>query len=139
MKKKLEYFIHAILPLFLGILGYYFFCPGVLFVVKVDDILPFSLHYVTNWQRNNTVKLFRNYGFDFLWAYSFFFVLHIFLGNENKRVQFMVAELFAIVMELMQLLPVISGTFDPMDCIVEGCAFLLATGVIYYQFLRRRG
>ncbi|MCR5727753.1 MAG: hypothetical protein K6G24_09840 [Lachnospiraceae bacterium] len=112
---------HVIIPLFLGGLLYYYICPDVLFVKKLDLLLGIDHYYLD--LRFIGFDLVRNYVFDYIWAYSFTASLLIFVFHDFdvKRIKvfFFVVILFEIVVEAIQVVPEIPGTFDPFDIVVE--------------------
>lgn len=124
MKKKL--ILNTIVPVIMGTILYYLFCPEVDFVAMLD-FCPWAhkLHMVLPtdlWM----LKLFRNFFFDFVWAYSFTFAYHLFSDEESSKLQYAFISLFIIFMEVLQLAPNIPGTFDIWDIVVELFAIAIA-------------
>ena len=79
---------------------------------------------------NNTISAFiRNYIPDFLWTISFYF-LCINLSKKITQKYFLVTSLYAlalgVIIELMQLLNIINGTFDVFDIATYLVAILFA-------------
>lgn len=115
----------VVLPLIIGGMGYYIYFPNVYFVKGVDSIVPISFHLP--YEVHGIWKVLRNYGFDFLWAVAFSAGISFFY-NEWKT---LIRKGFALVlvlefgMELIQLFPNITGTFDICDIIVEFVANVL--------------
>ncbi len=71
------------------------------------------------------------YACDFLWTYSMFFCLRLALGDALKGkynlMVITVTGVVAIILETLQLIKGVPGTFDPMDIVTE----LIAVTVAY--------
>lgn len=84
--------------------------------------------------------LIRNHACDFLWAYAMFFCFRLTLGDKLKGKHevtvIAVTCTVAIILELIQLLDSIHGTFDPLDIAVELLAAFVALFIT--QILERR-
>jgi hypothetical protein len=66
---------------------------------------------------------------DFLWAYALTFTMQIFVKSEDKAEYMKLSFycfLFEILIEVVQKLNIISGTFDVYDIVFEGVATLIA-------------
>ena len=115
-------------------LTYYYLYPDVLFVKRIDHIFRIKRHIPDF--RFALWKPIRNYMFDFIWAYSFTSALLLLLAHglntKQKRQLLYVAFVFEIVIETMQLIPKIPGTFDLLDIVIEIiasiCAILILNG-----------
>lgn len=134
MKKiKQEFCIaNCVIPIFLGGLLYYLFCPDTLFVMKIDSMLGMGIHFPWNWNSNIILNCIRNYLLDALWAYALVFALYLLQDNYTHKTirSFMITFVFGIVMELTQLSGVFAGTFDIVDIIVELFAEVAAVLII---------
>lgn len=128
-KMKAAGFVHCniVLPIILGAIFYYVFCPETLFVRVLDDYLPFSYHARLNMDIT-AVRILRFYLMDFLWAYSLAFLVSTCL-KENNKTAFMILLLFELFMEFLQLHPLVKGSFDLWDLAVEVCADIFAIGI----------
>jgi len=115
-------FLNVIIPLFLGIIIYYTFFPEAIFVGYIDKLLPVSYHIPVNLE-NVAVRLLRFYLLDFLWAYALMSLIVCWLGFDIRIM--VVIFLFIIIMELLQLVPFVQGTFDICDIFVEMFASIL--------------
>ncbi len=124
--------INAILPLFIGILIYFITSPDVIFVKASVPIFGMITHREYILEDNGWIRFIRNYMPDILWAYALVFVLYFVLGNSAARVKttLLIALVFSTVMEVMQLFPIIPGTFDVMDILAEAIAVIIAVFVI---------
>lgn len=80
----------------------------------------------------------KNYACDILWAYALTMALLWYgkLVGQKLWKPALVSGGFAVLMEAMQLLPVIPGTFDFFDVVVEIFAGFLAVcvSVIFYKY-----
>lgn len=87
---------------------------------KLHIVLPTDL-----WM----LKLFRNFFFDFVWAYSFTFACQLFSDEKSSKLQYAFISFFIIFMEVLQLAPNIPGTFDIWDIVVELFAVVIAANI----------
>ena len=128
-----EYRIHAsaeyvfeisniIISIFVGVVIY------LLFRMCADEIYS----YVSSAFIEKLIRIIRFYVPDILWAYALFLAVSIFCDNSRAgRCQALfISALFAGVMELIQVLPDIGGTYDFMDMVVEWCSQIVALLVI---------
>ena len=123
------FFAHVMLPLVVGSLLYYLFCPEVLFVKWMDAFLPFGFHIT---EKGLLWRFVRFYLFDFLWAYALVFALYIVQGNNIAKIStvFWMAGIFSVVMETLQIIPGMNGQFDLWDIVVELTAEGIAVFII---------
>lgn len=100
--------LNVILPLLAGFIYYYLFCPDVILIAKIDSILKVKYHIqIPN--TNFMVRFVRFYLLDAL-----MFCLFIILGNTLTALKksIVISVVLSIVMELLQLLNVVVGTFN---------------------------
>ena len=85
------------------------------------------------------IQIIRYYLSDILWAYALVFALYFSIGNSTARVKtaFVIAVVFSTVMEVIQLSPVIPGTFDMNDILVEVIAETIAVLIIKNDMRRQ--
>ena len=118
-RRIIYYFANMFIPLTIGCVLYYVFCPDVFFVRVIDCALRCGFHIELNsdWL---IVRLCRFYLFDVLWAYSLTFAV-ISISNYvfNTWIMFAGIIVFEIIMELLQVIAVIPGTFDIWDMVAE--------------------
>lgn len=122
------YIIHVFVPLTLGCLIYYVFCPDVYFVDVIDRIIGSGFHIkiATDYL---FVKLIRFYIFDVLWAYSLTFAVFGIAGCVFYREILLAGVIgFEILMESLQAVSEILGTFDSWDIFLE-----VITSVIIFK------
>ncbi|MBQ0059318.1 MAG: hypothetical protein KBS83_05100 [Lachnospiraceae bacterium] len=74
-----------------------------------------------------------------LWAYALVFSLYLIIGNNTAELKkvFRIALAFALIMEVLQLTPLVKGTFDVADIMLEYLAEVTAVTVIKIISLRR--
>lgn len=113
--------IHAILPLVLGLLIYIMFRPNTMIARLLIRVIPpfgnFSYELGTGW----LALLLKNYVCDMLWAYALTISL-IWYGQMFHQPIWkscIISIVFAVCMELAQLLPFVAGTFDIIDICAE--------------------
>ena len=121
--KKEFILLNVIAPVLIGAILYYLFFPEAVFMRLIDNLLGSSYHIPVSVD-NILIKLIRFYLLDFLWAYAL--MSAVILIFKNDRRVFMIILIFEIVLELIQLLPSIRGTFDVCDIGIEILASILA-------------
>lgn len=131
MKKKFMY-MNVLIPLIIGGVLYYAVSPEVIFVEQIDRLTGMNLHINC---KTTFIKIIRNYVPDILWAYALMFALILIMGNKTADIwkMYMVAGLFSILIEVLQLTGLVKGTFDIKDIIVEIIAELVAVFIIKKQ------
>lgn len=120
----------VIAPIFVGAFFYFLFCPDTAFVQLIDRLTGFSHHFTIS-MNCLPLRIVRFYLLDFLWSYALMSVVLILFGF-NYKVIFSVY-IFMAVLESMQLLDCINGTFDVCDVVVE-----ILAGIIVIKMSRRR-
>ena len=123
-----------ILPLIVGAILYYLLCPEVYFVKALDYILPVSLHIPYD-MMNGWGRLFRNYIFDLLWALSLMAAVFLAAGDDMgfRKKSIGIASALEILLEVIQVIPEIAGTFDICDILIE-----IAADVFVILLLKER-
>ena len=85
-------------------------------------------------------QIIGNFACDFLWTYSLFFCLRLTLGDKLKGeynlTVIAVTCVVAIILETIQLIKTIPGTFDPLDILVELIA--IAVAILVTTIIERR-
>lgn len=110
-------------------MGYiiYVFLRGDTIISRFTENL-IGIKFAHNEKNDFPVYVIKNWGCDFLWAYSFTSALLYFLRHGNRR--FFTASAICIicgtVLELMQKCNILSGTFDVGDIFVEAAAAVVA-------------
>lgn len=120
-KKKILYIIvNIFLPLLLGAILYFLFCPSVWFVKVFYSVLEVNVNIDLNILDRVFVRFLRNYLFDFLWAYALTSSVRLFVTKrEHAFLCVLVAVCLGSVMELFQLWNLAYGTFDFWDIAIE--------------------
>ncbi len=122
-------------PLIIGMLIYCLASPDVIFVKYIDSFFGFSID-AREILTGDAVRFIRNYLPDMMWGYSLVFALFYSMGGTRDSLGLLlfITVLFSVIMESLQLLPVITGTFDLYDMVVEIIAEFAAIFII-----KRRG
>lgn len=120
--KKEFILLNVIAPVLFGAILYYLFFPDAVFVRLIDNLLGSSYHIPVNVDII-LIKLIRFYFLDFLWAYALMSAVILIFKNDSRV--FVIILIFEIVLELIQLLPSIRGTFDVCDIGIEILASIL--------------
>lgn len=140
-RRKERLFISAniAIPVIAGAVIYYLFCPNVIFVRALDCIFAKMAEIRNICSVNiNAVSFFRNYFLDMLWSYALVFAVFIFLkeSRNSLRKTFVITAVFAALLELMQAIPAVSGTFDWLDILAEILSEVIA--IIFIKMHMRR-
>lgn len=125
MNRKRILLPNIIIPLLISSLIYYLFCPEVIFVKNIVFTIP----------SNPFLTLVRNYFMDMSWAYALAFSIFSIINNRMKT--FTVSVIFSLSVEVLQLTPLISGTYDIVDIIAMVQSICLSILVIDY--FQKRG
>lgn len=125
--KRLYFILNVIVPLVIGATIYYLFYPDTLFVRFLDRIIGISNH-VPMIIDDFVLMIIRNYLLDILWAYSLMSLTLLLFGIDKNTI--ITVFIFEWIMESVQLLPFLPGTFDIFDILVEMLANIFAC-IIY--------
>ena len=128
--KKEFILLNVIAPVLIGAILYYLFFPEAVFVRLIDNLLGSSYHIPVNVD-NILIKLIRFYFLDLLWAYALMSAVILIFKNDSRV--FVIILIFEIVLELIQLLPSIRGTFDVCDIGIE-----ILASIFVIKLSRRR-
>ena len=128
--KKEFILLNVIAPVLIGAILYYLFFPEAVFVRLIDNLLGSSYHIPVNVD-NILIKLIRFYLLDFLWAYALMSAVILIFKNDSRV--FVIILIFEIVLELIQLLPSIRGTFDVCEIGIE-----ILASIFVIKLSRRR-
>ena len=140
MMKKAYLLANMILPLLVGAMFYFLTSKDVIFVEMASSFLGKPLGIEHAGPYDGVFMFIRYYMLDALWAYALVFAMFISIGNNAARVKtaFMVAIFFSVAMEVIQLFPVVPGTFDAIDILVEVMAEVIAALIIKTQYEEAR-
>lgn len=130
--------IAIIIPIIVGALLYYLFCPEVFFVQQIDEMFGISFHPANKYLKITIVKIARNYIFDVIWGYALFVTLYFLADNNAVDIKKFIITgiLLVVILEGLQLLPNVDGTFDVFDILIELVAG--GTAVFIIKILSRR-
>lgn len=146
-KIRRVFLLQVLCPLFIGAFIYFCLSPEAIFVrILVPEMgRDFKECELVKELARSPVRIFLP---DMLWSYALVWMLYLIMKTEttdtvfekNKSVGlqeiFSIAFVFSAVMEILQLVPAITGTFDPVDILVEALAEILAVLNIK-TFMRR--
>lgn len=125
-RKNLFLIVNNLIPLALGLVIYLLCYKSTYINTTFENIFGFSLPY---FYFDNTFHRFITcWACDILWAYSLTFALFICL-NTFKNALFIsgiIAILFSIGIELLQINDIINGTFDIVDIFIEVTIIIFA-------------
>lgn len=126
MKDKIKYLLLIIIPLFAGYIIYIFLRGDTIISRFTENLIGIKFAHTA--KSGFLLSLIKNWGCDFLWAFSFTSALLYFLRHGNRR--FFTASAICIicgtVLELMQKCNILSGTFDVGDIFAEAAAAVIA-------------
>lgn len=121
--KILYYSINILAPLIIGVIIYVLARPETI----ISQIV-YKIFHINHESIIDIPRFFTNYGCDFLWSYSL--VNGFYLVTQSYKYTLVVCISFNILVEIMQLLPIISLVFDPIDIFVESLAILIGLAFI---------
>lgn len=138
MNRKMILFLHIMCPLAAGALIYCLAAPDVIFIKRTEDFLGWAFHMQKFPTGGAFLRLIRNYLPDMMWGYSLVFALFYIIGNNAASIWkvFWMAFSFSAVMETMQKVSFVPGTFDIFDIAVEFLAEAIAACIIYKLYSR---
>lgn len=111
--KRLHYLLLSIISLATGIMVYILFHP----VPLAFDLIPWIKSFPSIQIHSPIIKQFTQcYAADLFWAASFAFIIQcIVMVPKKKAIWLMLTALLGISVELLQLLHMMKGVFDPAD------------------------
>ena len=127
--------LNIVLPIIVGTLIYLMITPSVIFIKDIGVITGRDIHQSKIAADLPFINMIRFYLPDMLWGYALMFALFLSSGRDRKllRLVFFLAAVFSVIMECLQLLPAVPGSFDPFDMAVEILAEFLALIIINKQ------
>jgi len=126
--KRLSCIVIAGVSLLLGLLVYLLFNQTTYLYISLPDWLHFRQITIDN---NILNALLKNYCADLLWAISFTFVVQSILMIEPPKAYLLLfTSLLGVVVEVMQLLNILNGTFDFYDILVYFLGALISIFII---------
>ena len=128
-----KWFMFMVLcPLFLGAAFYYIFCPDVFFVTWIDTFTGIYAHITDIPVGNPVLGFIRSYLLDFVWAFAFAAMIYLLTYKEKKLrwLVLIIPVITGVIMEVLQLHGLISGTYDVFDIIIEIIGAILAFTIV---------
>ncbi len=131
MKKSIcIVFLNIFIPLLVGVIIYLWIDRDVYFLRVLRDL---GLIGSGSESLGKIANLLRNYGCDVLWAYALSFaILLIFASDYMQALFFCIG--FETVMEGVQIIPSVSGTFDWRDLLLEW-----AVSISVFMYYKMKG
>ena len=116
-----------VLPMVVGLIVYLILKPSAYVSELIIDILglrQLNIQTSDNW----FLSIIRNYLCDFLWAFSLTAAISLLYYDNRFRsvISVLICLIVGIIIELLQLWGVISGTFDIVDLIVQSIGSILS-------------
>ena len=124
-KKYLFLIFNTVVPLTSGLAIYFFMKSGTF----INTFSGIDFHYVPK----TVLGLFIvNWFCDFLWAYALVFAVYTVLSPFKSKLLFscVISVLLGLILEIMQGVNILSGTFDWWDIIIEFVAIVTATIIL---------
>lgn len=122
IKRKLVIGLTTVMiPLMIGALLYYIMCPEVFFVKIIERYLDLNIHIEYRVEQNIVTKFFRNYFFDYIWAFALTNALNLIFESDTMAhlKSCFISVMVGIFLEVSQLIRVVYGTFDVLDILSE--------------------
>ena len=137
MKHKYGIILNIVLPIIIGTLIYLILSPNAYvtkFFWRIMDVQnPFS--HINIMSMPLVIRLVRFHLCDALWAYALTYSVVSIIGkNDLKSILkgCYISAVFLIIIEGVQILGYVVGTFDFIDILIQIIAALLA-GIIHYK------
>lgn len=128
LTKKIIYLVNILIPLFLGTVLYIAFRQDTYIARWFYRI--FHIEFLIEANENICVKFIQNYMCDMLWAYALMMALWLASGKTMLYRVGMMTFLFTMLVECLQIIELMKGTFDVWDILLEGIAISIATFAI---------
>lgn len=135
MGLKKFYILNIVLPLVIGTMVYVYVKPSA----PISQLIYFLLHIsspVLQVGPTGIHRFIQYYLCDILWSYSLTFALSLYLGKDKLLLTYVIAASFSTLVEVLQLLPYVLGSFDIFDIIVQLIACTISIHII--TFYERR-
>ncbi len=130
MKNRCFYIIHSFLSIFIGAFIYIVFRSNTYIhnFLNIKEPLLSNINFYGD-------QIIRYALPDFLWCYSFTMLIYaILMPVKNKSLIVCIScIIFGILWEILQLLSIITGTFDLIDCFM----YILAAIISYIIYIKR--
>ena len=126
--------LNIVLPLVIGTIVYVHVKPSA----PISQLIYFLLHIETpvlNIKPTGIHRFIQYYLCDILWSYSLTFALSLYLGKDRLLLAYVIAASFSTMVEVLQLLPQVLGSFDIFDIIVQLIACTIGIHIItFYEW-----
>lgn len=133
MKFKIIIFLNITIPLIFGLLFYLMFRNNIIILSYFNRIYKIEFNSIRTIANNVYLPNFLKYSLtDAFWMYSLSFLL-FYIWRDNNCLQKKITIfniLIAITFEILQLIHIISGTFDLIDILM----MVIAIAISKYMF-----
>lgn len=126
------YIWNIMLPLVIGTIVYVYVKPSA----PISQLIYFILHIsppVLNIKLTGIHRFIQYYLCDILWSYSLTFALSLYLGKDRLLLAYAIAASFSTLVEVLQLLHQVLGSFDIFDIIVQLIACTISIHIITFH------
>ena len=133
-RDSLFYILNIILPIVIGAIIYVLYSPNTVFVQLLNNYF-----IIKNLDSNVVSNVLRNYFCDFCWSYSLAFTISfIYKDSFSLTTSILVPISVGIMLEILQLTKIISGTYDILDIISELLACIICYLILVNRNKKRR-
>lgn len=133
-QNNLFFMLNIMIPILMGIFIYLFYSPNTIFVKFVNTYINIII-----FDRNVFIDILRNYFCDFCWSYSLAFTISfIYKDSFSLTTSILVPISVGIMLEILQLTKIISGTYDILDIISELLACIICYLILVNRNKKRR-
>lgn len=132
MSLKRFYILNIVLPLVIGTIVYLYLKPSA----HISQLIYFLLHIsppALNIKPTGIHRFIQYYLCDILWSYSLTFALSLYFGKDRLLLTYAIAASFSTLVEVLQLLPQVLGSFDIFDIIVQLIACTISIHIITFH------
>ena len=133
-KRALVLLLHATIALTLGLAVYLIFRPDAAIARVIYRLLGVETAHFRF--AAGKMAFIRFYSADFLWSYALTFALNIVsIETPGKTgAMFALSIFIGCMVELLQGVGIIIGTYDPKDIMIQICAALIAETIVLFIF-----
>lgn len=136
-KTRSHLLYNIIIPILIGALIYFLTSPDVFFVKAASAFFKLSDRFIVTNFGNLLIRYVRNYIPDMAWGYALVFSLYAIAGSQTEKGIYalgFIAIVFSAAIEILQISPIIRGTFDLWDIATELLTEVTAVFIIKKNF-----
>ena len=138
-KTRIHLLYNIIIPILIGAVIYFLTSPDVFFVKAASAFFKLSDRIIVSDFGNLLIRFVRNYIPDMAWGYALVFSLYAIAGSQTEKELYglvFIAIVFSATIEILQMTPIMRGTFDLWDIAAELLTEVTAVFIIKKNFLR---